>query len=125
MMKERQAAQEAMQAIDNQAESIPRFLEIANLRKCINPIWVSNDVILHPNSKVLHFYHYLCDINISIHLVTYSTNEEKVEALELSNNDFDQPRKMMLDVYTTAKKDNNSLRPVLVSKVVASNKNEG
>jgi hypothetical protein len=59
MMKERKIAQEAMQAIDNQAESIPRFLEIANLRKCINPMWVSNDVILHSNSKVLHFYHYL------------------------------------------------------------------
>jgi hypothetical protein len=48
-----------------------------------------------------------------------------MEALELSNNDFDQPRKMMLDVYTTAKKDNSSLRPVLVSKVLTSNRNEG
>ncbi|KAI8882527.1 alpha/beta-hydrolase [Backusella circina FSU 941] len=96
MLQEKSSAEQAVRAIDSQAESISSFLDVANLKKCINPIWVSDGVILHPN-------------------ITYSTNEEKNEALEQSNNDFDQPRKMMLDVYTTTTtKNSNALRPVLV-----------
>jgi hypothetical protein len=46
--------------------------------------------------------------------VTYANNEESRQALESTNQDFDQPRKMMLDIYTS----NNvgpSPRPVIVS----------
>jgi hypothetical protein len=45
--------------------------------------------------------------------VTYATREEALEAVKLTN-DYDQPRKMMLDVYAPVQKPA-GLRPVLVS----------
>lgn len=47
-------------------------------------------------------------------LVTYATNEEIREALDSTNQDFDQPRKMMLDVLTRDTQSSGS-RPVLVT----------
>lgn len=48
-------------------------------------------------------------------LVTYATNEEIREALNTTNQDFDQPRKMVLDVYTSTNKPKSAgLQPVLV-----------
>ncbi|CAM0136038.1 unnamed protein product [Umbelopsis sp. WA50703] len=44
--------------------------------------------------------------------VTYATREEALEAVKLTN-DYDQPRKMMLDVYAPVQKPP-GLRPVLV-----------
>lgn len=49
------------------------------------------------------------------YLVTYATNEEIREALNTTNGDFDQPRKMMLDVFTSTTK-KSGLQPVLVKK---------
>lgn len=46
-------------------------------------------------------------------LVTYATREEALEAVKLTN-DYNQPRKMMLDVYAPVQKPP-GLRPVLVS----------
>lgn len=47
-------------------------------------------------------------------LVTYATNEEIREALNTTNQDFDQPRKMVLDVFTSTNKPKSGLQPVLV-----------
>lgn len=48
--------------------------------------------------------------------VTYATNEEIREALETTNQDFNQPRKMMLDIFSQESPSANGagLRPVLV-----------
>lgn len=51
-------------------------------------------------------------------IVSYATNEEIRDALNTTNQDFDQPRKMMLDIYThdNQKKipSSGGLQPVLV-----------
>lgn len=47
-------------------------------------------------------------------LVSYATSEESNKAVELTK-DYDQPRKMLLDVYAWSKAaPGNNLRPVLV-----------
>jgi len=45
-------------------------------------------------------------------VVTYATREEALDAIKQTN-DYNQPRKMMLDVYTAVEKPP-GLRPVLV-----------
>lgn len=48
-------------------------------------------------------------------VVTYATSEEMTEAVERTK-DYDQPRRMALDVYAHAKAPKNAgLRPVLVN----------
>jgi hypothetical protein len=47
-----------------------------------------------------------------LYLVTYATREEALDAIKQTN-DYNQPRKMMLDVYTAIEKPA-GLRPVLV-----------
>lgn len=57
-----------------------------------------------------HTYANLCNFDS---IVTYATSEELRDALDNSNQDFDQPRKLMLDVITSNKKSTKP-RPVLL-----------
>ena len=53
-------------------------------------------------------------------LVTYATNEEIQEALKTTNYDYNQPSRMMLDVYTYGEK--SKARPVLVGRKLSKKK---
>jgi hypothetical protein len=89
------------------------------VNKIVNPIWTPKDINVHANSKIYAItekkYKFT---NHIVFLVTYATNEEIREALMTTNQDFDQPRKMMLDVYTNKKStaSKSGLQPVLVKK---------
>ncbi|KAI9488079.1 Alpha/Beta hydrolase protein [Zychaea mexicana] len=77
------------------ADTVDSIMSANNVRRILNPIWTPKDIVMYPN-------------------ITYATNEETTEAIELTN-DYDQPRKMALDIYKWSKAPKNSgLRPVLV-----------
>jgi hypothetical protein len=59
------------------------------------------------------------DFSYSYYVVTYATNEEIRDALNTTNQDFDQPRKMMLDIYTSTKSATGGLRPVFVKFIIS------
>ena len=49
-----------------------------------------------------------------MNIVTYATNEESAQAIA-STNDYDQPRRLALDIFKSSKAPANAgLRPVLV-----------
>ncbi|KAI8887181.1 alpha/beta-hydrolase [Backusella circina FSU 941] len=94
MLKEKPVIDSMVRDIDPDSKPLDSVLNFEDIKKLINPFWTPANVIIHPN-------------------ITYANNEEKKQALETTNQDFSQPRKMMLDVYTS----NNvgpSLRPVIV-----------
>lgn len=90
------------------------YYSFEDFKKLIHPLWTPEDIKVHPNSK----YHMRISSHIFLNIlfpVTYATNEEIRDALNTTNQDFDQPRKMMLDVYTSTKASKSGLQPVLVS----------
>ncbi|KAI9310109.1 Alpha/Beta hydrolase protein [Dichotomocladium elegans] len=77
------------------ADPIESILSLAYIKRLILFFWTPEDLIMYPN-------------------ITYATNEESAEAIALTK-DYEQPRKMALDIYKCAKAPKESgLRPVLV-----------
>ncbi|KAG2224052.1 hypothetical protein INT45_004933 [Circinella minor] len=77
------------------ADSVDSIMSTSYVKRIMNPVWTPKDIVMYPN-------------------ITYATNEELTEAIERTN-DYDQPRKMALDIYKSTKTPKNSgLRPVLV-----------
>ncbi|KAG2179144.1 hypothetical protein INT43_001994 [Umbelopsis isabellina] len=72
---------------------IPDLASLQQIKRMALPFIKNDGIILYPN-------------------ITYANREEALEAVKLTN-DYDQPRKMMLDVYAPAQKPP-GLRPVLV-----------
>ncbi|KAI9270881.1 Alpha/Beta hydrolase protein [Sporodiniella umbellata] len=94
MTQEREVTEAIIKLINKKnTKPLSSFLSVENAKRLVNPILRSSDIRIHPN-------------------ITYGTNEEIKEALEASNHDFSQPRKLMLNVICkssqTAEK-----RPVL------------
>ncbi|KAI8149205.1 Alpha/Beta hydrolase protein [Fennellomyces sp. T-0311] len=76
-------------------DSVESIMSLGYLKRIANPTWTPRDIVLYPN-------------------IGYATNEEITEAIALTN-DYDQPRKMSLDIYKWTKAPKSSgLRPVLV-----------
>ncbi|KAI8380822.1 Alpha/Beta hydrolase protein [Blakeslea trispora] len=94
MLTEISVANDTIKKLDHTSQPLKSFLSIIDFQKLINPFWTSDGIKKHPN-------------------ITYATNEEIQEALRTTNNDYNQPRRMMLDVYTYGEKPN-GLRPVLI-----------
>lgn len=96
MLCEKSVADTSIKAIDAQSKPIKSIICFEDIKKLFNPLWTPDNINLHAN-------------------ITYATNEEIREALNITNQDFDQPRKMMLDVYAPNNKSSKSgLQPVLV-----------
>jgi len=72
---------------------IPDISSLKQIKRLFNPFLKNDDIVIHPH-------------------ITYATREETLDAIKLTN-DYNQPRKMMLDVYTTKDKPA-GLRPVLI-----------
>ncbi|KAI8061855.1 Alpha/Beta hydrolase protein [Gilbertella persicaria] len=94
MLKEITVADDAIKAMDNKSQPIKSIIGSVEFMKLVNPFWTPAGIRKHPN-------------------ITYATNEEIQDALATTNHDFDQPRKMMLDVYTFGEK-STGLKPVMV-----------
>ncbi|KAI7896196.1 Alpha/Beta hydrolase protein [Mucor mucedo] len=95
MLNEITVADTVVKAIDASSQPIKSIVCFEDFKKLINPIWTPENIKVHPN-------------------ITYANNEEIRDALNTTNQDFDQPRKMMLDVYTSSKPSKSGLQPVLV-----------
>ncbi|KAK4517674.1 uncharacterized protein ATC70_001015 [Mucor velutinosus] len=97
MLKDKSVADEAIQSLDNNSKPMASIIRLEDLKKLINPVWTPANIKVHSN-------------------ITYATNEEIREALDTTNQDFDQPRKMMLDIFSQESPSVNGagLRPVLV-----------
>ncbi|KAI7905375.1 Alpha/Beta hydrolase protein [Cokeromyces recurvatus] len=95
MLTEKAIADTTIQSIDNKRGPIDSIVCTADMKKLINPVWTPDDIKVHPN-------------------ITYATNEEIREALVTTNHDFNQPRKMMLDIYTHKNNTTAGLKPVLI-----------
>ncbi|CEP13496.1 hypothetical protein [Parasitella parasitica] len=98
MLKDKSVADETIKSFDNTSTPMASIICFDDLKKLINPIWTPANIKVHPN-------------------ITYATNEEIRDALETTNQDFNQPRKMMLDIFSQEAPLANSaggLRPVLV-----------
>ncbi|KAI9480400.1 MAG: Alpha/Beta hydrolase protein [Benjaminiella poitrasii] len=94
MLTEKAVADTTIRSIDEKRGPIDSIICMADIKKLMNPVWTPDDIKVHPN-------------------ITYATNEEIREALTTTNHDYNQPRKMMLDIYTH---DNHldQLKPVLI-----------
>ncbi|KAI8647529.1 Alpha/Beta hydrolase protein [Parasitella parasitica] len=97
MLKDKSVADETIRSLDNTSKPMASIICFDDLKKLINPIWTPANIKVHPN-------------------ITYATNEEIRDALETSNQDFSQPRKMMLDIFSQEVPSTTDarLRPVLV-----------
>ncbi|KAG0795257.1 hypothetical protein G6F57_003454 [Rhizopus arrhizus] len=95
MLKEKELAETTIKLIDRQnSKKLQSFMSLELFKSLINPFWKPMDITIHPH-------------------ITYATSEELKEALDSTNQDFDQPRKLMLDVITNNRK-SAGLRPVLI-----------
>ncbi|CAO3641541.1 unnamed protein product [Mucor hiemalis] len=95
MLSEKAVSDAAIKSINPQSEPLKSVICLEDVKKILNPIWTPANIKMHPN-------------------ITYATNEEIREALNTTNQDFDQPRKMVLDVFTSTNKPKSGLQPVLV-----------
>ncbi|KAG2214846.1 hypothetical protein INT46_000144 [Mucor plumbeus] len=97
MLKDKSVADETIKSFDNNSKPMASIICFEDLKKLVNPIWTPSDIKVHSN-------------------ITYATNEEIREALETTCQDFSQPRKMMLDIFSQNSPSANGagLRPVLV-----------
>lgn len=95
MLNEKNLAESTIKLINKKnLRPLESFMSAESFKKYIQPTWRPSDIIMHPH-------------------ITYATNEEIKQALDTSNQDFDQPRKLMLDVITTRSPKKTGLRPVL------------
>ncbi|KAI9277238.1 Alpha/Beta hydrolase protein [Phascolomyces articulosus] len=77
------------------ADTVDSIISANYVKRILNPVWTPKDIVMYPN-------------------ITYATNEESTEAIERTN-DYDQPRRMALDIFKWGKAPKSSgLRPVLV-----------
>ncbi|CAO0796579.1 unnamed protein product [Mucor circinelloides] len=97
MLKDKSVADETIKSLDNNSKPMASIICLEDAKKLINPVWTPKHIKVHSN-------------------ITYATNEEIREALETTNQDFNQPRKMMLDIFSQESPSANGagLRPVLV-----------
>ncbi|OBZ84258.1 Carboxylesterase NlhH, partial [Choanephora cucurbitarum] len=93
MLTEIAVAQETIKKLDSTSQPLKSIVNTIDFRKLVNPFWTSKGIKKHPN-------------------ITYATNEEIQEALKTTNYDYNQPSRMMLDVYTYGEK--SKARPVLM-----------
>ncbi|CDH50578.1 esterase lipase [Lichtheimia corymbifera JMRC:FSU:9682] len=96
-MREQEVVEEAIKDLTGgePADPVESILSVPYIKRVFNFFWSPEDVILHPN-------------------ITYATNEESAEAIA-STNDYDQPRRMALDIFKWSKAPANAgLRPVVV-----------
>ncbi|KAG0175113.1 hypothetical protein DFQ30_000596 [Apophysomyces sp. BC1015] len=97
-LQEREVIEEAIKDLTggDPINPVGSILSFKHLNLLWNPMWTPPHVKMYPN-------------------ITYATNEEVADAIGATN-DYDQPRKMMLDIYapSTVTKENGS-RPVLAS----------
>ncbi|KAI8388860.1 Alpha/Beta hydrolase protein [Radiomyces spectabilis] len=75
-------------------DSVASKLRLPNFGRLLNPVWRPQNVLIYPD-------------------ISYATHEEKLKAIKDAGNDYGQPRKMLLDIYTSTEK-SSGLRPVLV-----------
>ncbi|CEJ03374.1 hypothetical protein RMCBS344292_17360 [Rhizopus microsporus] len=95
MLEEKEIAETAIRVIDRKGhKGLQSFMSLELFKSLMNPFWRPPNLVIHPN-------------------ITYATSEELRDALDNSNQDFDQPRKLMLDVITSNKKSTKP-RPVLL-----------
>lgn len=96
MLSEKTIADNSIKSINPKSEPLKSVICLEDMKKILNPVWTPANIKMHPN-------------------ITYATNEEIREALNTTNQDFDQPRKMVLDVFTSTNKPKSAgLQPVLV-----------
>ncbi|KAL0146242.1 Alpha/Beta hydrolase protein [Mucor lusitanicus] len=97
MLKDKSVADETIRSLDSNSKPMASIIRLEDVKKLINPIWTPANIKVHSN-------------------ITYATNEEIREALDTTNQDFNQPRKMMLDIFSQESPSANGagLRPVLV-----------
>ncbi|KAL9541856.1 hypothetical protein MBANPS3_008896 [Mucor bainieri] len=97
MLQDKSVADETIQSLDGNSKPMASIIRLQDLKKLVNPIWTPANIKVHSN-------------------ITYATNEEIREALDTTNQDFNQPRKMMLDIFSQESPSANGagLRPVLV-----------
>lgn len=96
-MREQEVVEEAIKDLTGgePADPVESILSVPYIKRVFHFFWSPEDVILHPN-------------------ITYATNEESAEAIA-STNDYDQPRRMALDIFKSSKAPaSTGLRPVLV-----------
>ncbi|KAI7877509.1 alpha/beta-hydrolase [Lichtheimia hyalospora FSU 10163] len=96
-IREQEVVEEAIKDLTGgePADPVESILTFPYIKRIFHFYWSPEDVILHPN-------------------ITYATNEESAQAIA-STNDYDQPRRMALDIYKWSKAPaNTGLRPVLV-----------
>ncbi|KAI8987120.1 Alpha/Beta hydrolase protein [Pilobolus umbonatus] len=101
MMNEKSLAEACIREINKSAKPLQSFVSTLEISKIINPFWSPKNINRHKNT------------NLFALIVSYATNEEIREALVSTNFDYKQPKRLMLDVYTSTKK-SEGLRPVLI-----------
>ncbi|KAI8066146.1 Alpha/Beta hydrolase protein [Thamnidium elegans] len=95
MLNEKPVTDTALKSIDPESQPIKSIIGLEGMKKLLHPFWTPSDINVHQN-------------------ITYATNEEIRDALKSTNDDFDQPRKMMLDIYCSNNMPKTGLQPVMV-----------